>query len=113
MFQLVHILNFRPIGSDIKKGERVLSVGCLVGSAEIGILAQVGREKVEVFDRPEIAILSTGDELVHFATKRPLPFGKVRDSNSVQLKVLLEQAGFPVKTMANVLDKLISFWIYQ
>jgi molybdopterin molybdotransferase len=56
--------NFTPRGTEAKRGEIVLRAGRKLGFAEIGLLAMVGRERVQVFPRPRVAILPTGDELV-------------------------------------------------
>jgi len=54
----------RERGSYQRAGERVLSVGSVVTPTEVAILAAVQRTQVEVYRRPRIAILSTGNELV-------------------------------------------------
>jgi molybdenum cofactor synthesis domain-containing protein len=64
---------------DIAAGEIVLLAGRRVGGPELGVLATLGYAEVEVFRRPRIGIVSTGDELVD-----PSEFpaiGQVRDSN--------------------------------
>ena len=54
----------RQPGSDIAKGQRVLSAGEVLSAAEMGILATVGVTKIEVEAQPVVGVLSTGDELV-------------------------------------------------
>src|SRR6516165_4519818 len=49
-------------GSDIARGETVLRAGQLLTSREIGMLAAVGTSAVQVWRRPQVAIISTGDE---------------------------------------------------
>jgi len=56
--------NIRKAGADFKKGERVVSEGDFIRPAEVGILASVGRAFVSVYQRPLVAILCTGEELV-------------------------------------------------
>jgi putative molybdopterin biosynthesis protein len=51
-------------GSDMARGEALLRAGTLIGSREIGMLAACGIAQVEVFSRPRVAVISTGDELV-------------------------------------------------
>ena len=51
-------------GTDIGRGETVLRAGQILTSREIGLLAAVGLAEVEVFRRPRIAVISTGDELI-------------------------------------------------
>lgn len=54
----------RDAGEDVEIGDQVLAPGALVGPAEIGMLASLGRSVVSVHRRPRVAILSGGDELV-------------------------------------------------
>ena len=54
----------RKAGGDVKKGDRIVSKGDLLRPAEIGILASNGRSAVSVYQRPTVAILCTGEELV-------------------------------------------------
>ena len=53
----------RPVGSDVQKGETVLEKGTILGSSEIGIAAAVGVKKLNVFEPPQVAVLSTGNEV--------------------------------------------------
>ena len=55
--------DIRPVGFDIKAGEKVLSVDDYIDSAELGILATVGCTNVEVYKLPMIAVCSTGNEV--------------------------------------------------
>ncbi|MDY6855307.1 MAG: molybdopterin molybdotransferase MoeA [Thermodesulfobacteriota bacterium] len=56
--------NIRRAGEDVKAGDLVMSRGTLLRSAEIGMMASVGRSFISVYQVPRVAILSTGDELV-------------------------------------------------
>ena len=59
----------RAKGSDIKQGEVVLEKGQVLGPAEIGLLATVGRiSSIRVYKKPVIGLLSTGNELVDAET---------------------------------------------
>jgi putative molybdopterin biosynthesis protein len=78
-------------GSDIARGETVLRAGQVLTSREIGSLAAIGQDRVEVWRRPRVAILSTGDELV--PPGRPLPPGGVYDSNAAILAAAVEELG--------------------
>src|SRR6516162_2297943 len=60
-------------GSDLARGETVLRAGQVLTSREIGTLAAVGCAAVEVWRRPQVAIISTGDEIV--APAKPLGIG--------------------------------------
>ncbi|HXF52650.1 MAG TPA: molybdopterin biosynthesis protein [Hyphomicrobiaceae bacterium] len=78
-------------GSDLARGETVVRSGEVITSREIGMLAAVGAADVEVWRRPRVAIISTGDELVTPGT--PLPVGTVYDSNGAILAAAVEEAG--------------------
>jgi molybdopterin biosynthesis enzyme len=53
----------RPIGSDIKQGEKVLSAGMKIGPTEIGLLATVGVTEVLCYTKPTVGVMSTGNEV--------------------------------------------------
>ena len=53
----------RSAGEDLKAGDLVLEPGTVLGPAEIGVLATLGRSQIEVTRRPRVAVLSTGSEL--------------------------------------------------
>jgi molybdopterin molybdotransferase len=83
--------NFGPKGSEARAGAVVLEAGRRLGFAEIGLLAMVGRECVQVFRKPRVAIVPTGDEIVE-AAERPEPF-QIRNSNAWSLAAQVERAG--------------------
>jgi molybdopterin molybdotransferase len=83
--------NFVPSGSEAKGGDTILRPGGKLGFAEIGVLAMVGRQIVQVFKRPSVAILPTGDEIIE-ASETPLPH-QIRNSNSWSLAVQVRRAG--------------------
>lgn len=56
--------NIRSAGEDVDRGDRVLESGAVIGPAQLGLLASMGRSVVAVHQRPRVAILSGGDELV-------------------------------------------------
>ncbi len=78
-------------GSDMARGETVVRSGQIVGSREIGMLAAVGCDSVEVYRQPRVAIVSTGDEIV--APGQPVQPGKVYDSNAAILAAAVIEAG--------------------
>ncbi|MCE9544198.1 MAG: molybdopterin molybdotransferase MoeA [Planctomycetia bacterium] len=75
--------NIMPRASSIRRGQVVLRAGTLLRSAEIGLLAEVGRRQVRVAGRPRVAVLPTGNELVD-ASIVPAP-GQIRNSNGPML----------------------------
>jgi molybdopterin molybdotransferase len=80
-----------PRGSEVRQGERVLSMGQCVGFAEIAMLATVGRARVAVYPKPRVAVLATGDEVVEISGQ-PQAY-QIRNSNARSLAVQVTQAG--------------------
>ncbi|MCX8151113.1 MAG: molybdopterin-binding protein [Candidatus Bathyarchaeota archaeon] len=87
--------NIQRAGSDIKKGETVIKAGQILGSREIGVLAALGKSKIEVFKVPTVAVLSTGGEVTE--PGKPLPAGKIYDINAYSLcSAVRESGGNPI-----------------
>ena len=83
-------------GEDIRKGEIILSRGQRLRPQDLAALAGVGITRVKVFERPTVALLSTGNEIVP-AEQVPGP-GRIRDSNSYNLEALVTlSGGIPVR----------------
>ena len=78
-------------GADITRGDRVASAGELLTPSRIGALAAIGCVDVEVFARPRVAILSTGNEVVEGG--RPLAPGQIYDVNSFTLAAIVSAHG--------------------
>lgn len=83
--------NIRQAGEEAKAGQVVLSVGEVVGVAGVGALASCGVVKVPTYQRPRVAIIATGSELVD-PTEVP-PSGKIRNSNALAMAACVQQAG--------------------
>jgi molybdopterin molybdotransferase len=77
--------------ANMRRGDVILSPRQTLRPVELGLLAEVGRERVRVFARPRVAVLSTGDELVPVASV-PGP-GQIRNSNEPMLLACVAQAG--------------------
>ncbi len=81
-------------GTDIARGETVLRRGAELTSRELGVLAALGLSEVALRGQPQVAILSTGDELV--ALGEAISAGQVYDSNAAILAAAVrEQGGVP------------------
>jgi len=88
-------LNIRSAGEDVKKGELVIPKGAVIGPAQIGLLASLGRKQIRIHAQPRVAILSTGDELVDISHNPPA--GKIVNSNSYALAAqVLACGGIPI-----------------
>lgn len=87
---------------DAGKGSLVIPAGRLLRPQEIGCLAAFGCTEIQVGGRPEVAIISTGDEIVP-ADATPGP-GQVRDVNSHSVAALCRQAGASVRKSGIIRD---------
>jgi molybdopterin molybdotransferase len=80
-----------PRGAEAHAGSVVLPAGRVLGAAEIAVAASCGRAWVEVFARPQVATIATGDELVEL--DQPLEVWQIRNSNSYALAALVNAEG--------------------
>ncbi|MFN7922868.1 MAG: gephyrin-like molybdotransferase Glp [Bryobacteraceae bacterium] len=80
-----------PAGAEARHGETILEAGTLLGFAQIGLLATVGKSMVEVYRQPQVAILATGDEVVPVdATPRD---NQVRNCNAWTVAAQVARCG--------------------
>jgi molybdopterin molybdotransferase len=94
--------NVIQIGDDIKKGEPVFSQGRRLRGHDLGALTGVGISAVAVYQRPRVALISTGDEIVD-AEIDPRP-GQVRNINQHSLAGLIEEVGGTLKDWGVIRD---------
>jgi molybdopterin molybdotransferase/putative molybdopterin biosynthesis protein len=78
-------------GTDITRGETVLRGGRVLTSRDTGVLAAIGVATVDVWRRPIVAILSTGDEII--APGQPMQPGRIYDSNAQVLADAVRELG--------------------
>ncbi len=83
--------NIREAGEDVKVGESVLKKGTTLSPAHIGMLAVVGRSQIAVSQRPTVAILSTGDEILEMDETPEGP--QIFNSNGHMLAAQIKSAG--------------------
>lgn len=87
--------NIRLRGEDIQAGNVVLAQNSLIGAAEVGLLASVGRSQVRVYQRPRVAILATGNELADLDDE--IGPNKIMNSNGYAVAAqVMEAGGVPV-----------------
>jgi molybdopterin molybdotransferase len=84
----------RRVGEDVQTGDVAVRPGSVIGAAQVGLLAAVGRAKVLVHPRPRLSILSVGEELVDI--DRTPGVGQVYDINSYALAAAARDAGAEV-----------------
>jgi molybdopterin molybdotransferase len=88
--------NIRHAGEDVGAGEKVLEAGTVLRPAHAGMLASLRRSAVYVHQRPRVAVLSTGDELLEI--DEPWQDGKIINSNSYSIAgQVLECGGEPLQ----------------
>ncbi len=83
--------NLIEVGEDIKKGEMILASGRKIRSQESGMLAALGIERVLVYKKPLIGIISTGDEVV--GVEQSPGLGQIRDVNTYTLSGMIREIG--------------------
>jgi molybdopterin molybdotransferase len=108
----VEILAVRARGQDVRYegeefncGDELLCAGTKLSARQLAILATVGHHQVNVFAPPRVSILITGSELASSESKK-IKSHQIRDSNSIMLKTVLQEAGATVHSCSNVEDEL-------
>lgn len=81
----------RRAGEDVRAGDEVLAAGTCLHAAHLGMLAALGRSVVAVRQRPRVALVSGGDELVE--PDRPVGGGRIVSSNSYSLAAQCREVG--------------------
>jgi molybdopterin molybdotransferase len=94
--------NRRHRGEDLGAGRPALLAGRVLSPADMGLIASLGLEQVQVFQRLRVAVFSTGDELR--SAGQPLPPGCVYDSNRQSLMAAVQALGMDVVDLGLVPD---------
>lgn len=81
----------RRRGENIQRGQTILKSGAVIGAAEIGMLASLGKSQLSVIRQARVAIVGSGDELV--GIDEAVGPGQIRDSNSYALAALIAGDG--------------------
>lgn len=90
--QIHENINIRPLGEQVKTGEIALKKGTKLTPAAIGYLTSLGITEVAVLKKPNIALVTTGNELIKAG--QPLTYGKIYESNSTMLQNALYNLKF-------------------
>ncbi|KAG8860526.1 hypothetical protein FRB96_003780 [Tulasnella sp. 330] len=104
--------NIRNAGSDVMRGEKVGEMGEIITTCggEIGTLAFVGRNEINVFRKPVVALLSTGNEIMDIGAAAPddssvtEQWSGIYDTNRPSLQAALEGLGYTVIDLGIVAD---------
>src|SRR5689334_1517023 len=91
----------RRTGDDVQPGDVAVRAGTIIGAAQVGLLAAVGRERVLVHPRPRLSVMCVGGELVDIS--RTPGNGQVYDVNSYALAAAGRDAGAEV-TRVGIVD---------
>lgn len=94
--------NIRYAGEHLKLGETGVEENAVLGSAEIGMAAYLGYDKIWCYPKVKVAVLATGSELVESGVE--LSRGQIRDSNGAALVAALNSVGCEVCFRARVPD---------
>ena len=95
-------------GSDVSKGDLIYRRGTFLGPREVGVLAGLGFDKVPVFKRLSVGIISSGNEVV--PPGRRLRFGEIYDVNSYSISTLLSEDGCEIHIMGIAKDDFNSIY---
>ncbi len=90
----------RRAGDDVQPGDIAVRSGTIIGAAQVGLLAAVGRERVLVHPRPRLSVISVGAELIDI--DRSPGAGQVYDVNSYALAAAARDAGADVNRVGIV-----------
>ena len=96
--------NIRKKGEDISKGDLIIKKGVEITPAVVGVLASIGISTIDVFRRPKIGILSTGNELIE--PDQSIKDGKIYNSNTFTISSLTKSFGATPVTQTHSLDTI-------
>lgn len=85
--------NYCDCGEDVKEGALLIEEGTRLTFVELGILAGMGISQVLVYEKPRLALVTTGDEVI--APGEPLRPGKIYNSNQTMMEARLTELGYP------------------
>jgi gephyrin len=99
--------NVREVGSDVQSGDVIMKrgEGITVVGGEFGLLASVGTQEVQIYRKPVVGVLSTGDEIISHDRPGDLKHGEVRDTNRPTLLTAIRGSGFEAVDLGIASDK--------
>ena len=97
--------NVRPRGEDFKVGDLIAPHGHELRAGTLGLLASVAHAQVNVHQRPTVAILASGDEIVDVDRAEAILSGeKIASSNTYTMAALARAAGASVRLLGIARD---------
>lgn len=93
-------------GEDISQGKVLLNQGRRIRPQDIGAFAGLGITEVEVYKKPKVAVIATGDELVY--PENDPKAGEIRDINSYTIGTMLEALGAETRYVGIIPDNFYS-----
>lgn len=94
--------HIRKKGAELKKGQLVFSSGHRITAASIGVIGSLGLDKVKVFKKPKISLITSGDELISPGTERKA--GQIFESNSLAIDAALKATGYSLLNKQQIKD---------
>jgi len=94
--------HIRQRGNELALGQKVFSSGHFISPAAVGLIGSLGRDRLKVFQKPEVRIISTGDELIPPGS--PKSEGQIYESNSYALSAALHHFGFRCQERIHIKD---------
>lgn len=95
--------NVRRPGEDLRAGDLALTAGSVLRASDLALMAACGAADLEVFRRPRVAVVVTGDELA--APGATLSAGRIHDANSLSIAGLARECGAEIVYMDRVPDQ--------
>ena len=93
----------RPKGEEVKKNDLVIKKGSVIHPGTIAVLASLGLHRIKVIQKPQVAVVATGSELV--APGKPLRPGQIYDSNSWMMASALQLMSLPIVCKKTIGDQ--------
>jgi molybdopterin molybdotransferase len=93
--------NISPMGEDIKEGDDILGNGQILRPQDLALIASAGYNSVNVYKKPKIAVITTGNELVMPRTS--LNGAEIINSNHYTFKAMVESA-LAIPTLVHCVD---------
>ncbi len=98
--------HIRRKGNELKAGHSVFSPGHFITPATVGMIGSLGMDKMKVYKKPDIRIITTGNELI--PPGNPIIEGQIYEANSFALHAALRQYGFNSREQVHIRDDISS-----